>query len=98
VRARRLTLSQYLRFRLGSRGGRIAWFNFFIKPFGASSFAQFWLLWIPSTATTSITTRTGRCREWCHALSAWPVAARAAINVAYLAVCVGAMLLLIRWL
>jgi hypothetical protein len=31
-------------------------------------------------------------------LSAWPVAARAAINVAYLAVCVGAMLLLIRWL
>jgi hypothetical protein len=31
----RLTLSQYLRFRLGKRGGRTAWFNFFIRPFGA---------------------------------------------------------------
>jgi D-alanyl-lipoteichoic acid acyltransferase DltB (MBOAT superfamily) len=42
-----LTLSQYLRFRLGSKGGRTAWFNFFIRPFGAASFAQFWRLWNP---------------------------------------------------
>jgi hypothetical protein len=44
---RKLTLAQYLRFRLGSKGGRTAWFNFFVKPFGASSFAQFWRLWNP---------------------------------------------------
>jgi hypothetical protein len=44
---KRLTLTQYLRFRLGSRGGKTAWFNFFIKPFGATSFAQFWRLWNP---------------------------------------------------
>lgn len=43
----RLTLRQYLRFRLGRRGGREAWFNFFVKPFGASSFAGFWRLWNP---------------------------------------------------
>jgi len=43
----KLTLAQYLRFRLGSKGGKTAWFNFFIKPFGASSFAQFWRLWNP---------------------------------------------------
>ncbi len=41
------TLRQYLRFRLGTRGGRTAWFNFFIKPFGASSFAEFWRWWNP---------------------------------------------------
>ncbi len=47
-RARRsLTLNQYLRFRLGSKGGSAAWFNFFIRPFGATSFAQFWRLWNP---------------------------------------------------
>lgn len=43
----RPTPTQYLRFRLGSQGGRRAWFNFFIKPFRASSFAQFWRLWNP---------------------------------------------------
>lgn len=43
----RLTLGQYLRFRLGSTGGLRAWFNFFIRPFGAASFAQFWRLWNP---------------------------------------------------
>ena len=43
----KLTLAQYLQFRLGSKGGRAAWFNFFIKPFGASSLAQFWRLWNP---------------------------------------------------
>jgi D-alanyl-lipoteichoic acid acyltransferase DltB (MBOAT superfamily) len=43
----RLTLTQYLRFRLGTRGGFSAWFNFFIKPFEASSFAEFWRLWNP---------------------------------------------------
>lgn len=45
--ARRLTLAQYLRFRLGRRGGREAWFNFFVKPFGARSFAAFWRQWNP---------------------------------------------------
>jgi D-alanyl-lipoteichoic acid acyltransferase DltB (MBOAT superfamily) len=42
-----LTLAQYLRFRLGTTGGRTVWFNFFIRPFGATSFAQFWRLWNP---------------------------------------------------
>jgi D-alanyl-lipoteichoic acid acyltransferase DltB (MBOAT superfamily) len=32
---------------LGSNGGSAAWFNFFIRPFGATSFAQFWRLWNP---------------------------------------------------
>jgi D-alanyl-lipoteichoic acid acyltransferase DltB (MBOAT superfamily) len=32
---------------LGSSGGSAAWFNFFIRPFGATSFAQFWRLWNP---------------------------------------------------
>jgi D-alanyl-lipoteichoic acid acyltransferase DltB (MBOAT superfamily) len=150
VRARRLTLSQYLRFRLGNRGGRIAWFNFFIKPFGASSFAQFWRLWnpvygyylyyysyrplsrvvprplamlatfvvcgfvlhdLPAWASSRKVLPPGATiafamfglgavlsERFQMNLSAWPVPARAAINVAYLAVCVGAMLLLIRWL
>jgi D-alanyl-lipoteichoic acid acyltransferase DltB (MBOAT superfamily) len=43
----RPTLAQYLRFRLGPKGGKTAWFNFFIKPFGASSFARFWRHWNP---------------------------------------------------
>ena len=42
-----LTLGEYLNYRLGSQGGRTAWFNFFIKPFGARSFAEFWRLWNP---------------------------------------------------
>jgi hypothetical protein len=46
-----VTLGRYLRFRLGpiggKAGGRSAWFNFFIRPFGAGSFAQFWRLWNP---------------------------------------------------
>jgi MBOAT, membrane-bound O-acyltransferase family len=46
-RGNKLTLAQYLRFRLGTEGGKTAWFNFFIRPFGASSFAQFWRLWNP---------------------------------------------------
>lgn len=37
----------YLRYRLGPKGGRAAWFNFFIRPFGASSFAEFWRRWNP---------------------------------------------------
>ncbi len=41
------TLARYLRYRLGHQGGRRAWFNFFIKPFGAVSFAHFWRLWNP---------------------------------------------------
>jgi D-alanyl-lipoteichoic acid acyltransferase DltB (MBOAT superfamily) len=41
------TLHRYLRFRLGPAGGGKAWFNFFIKPFGASSFAEFWREWNP---------------------------------------------------
>ena len=43
----RLTFDQYLKFRLGASGGKTAWFNFFIKPFGAASFAEFWRLWNP---------------------------------------------------
>ena len=46
-RYRGLTLRQYLRFRLGSAGGGSAWFNFFLKPFGAASFAEFWRRWNP---------------------------------------------------
>jgi len=33
------TFAQYLAVRLGTRGGRTAWFRFFIKPFAAPSFA-----------------------------------------------------------
>lgn len=47
ARGGRLTFAQYLRFRLGASSGRTAWFNFFIKPFGASSFAGFWRQWNP---------------------------------------------------
>jgi len=32
---------------LGPQGGTTAWFNFFIKPLGASSFAGFWRAWNP---------------------------------------------------
>ena len=149
-RARRLTLSQYLRFRLGRKVGLAAWFNFFIKPFGAASFAQFWRLWnpvygyylyyysyrplsrvvprplavlatfvvcgfvlhdlplwvstrkvLPPGATIAflmfglVAVLSERFRM---DLSSWPVSARAATNLAYLAVCVGAMLLIVRWL
>jgi len=45
--SRRLTFARYLKFRLGTSVGRTAWFNFFIKPFGASSFAGFWRQWNP---------------------------------------------------
>jgi D-alanyl-lipoteichoic acid acyltransferase DltB (MBOAT superfamily) len=44
---RRVTFRQYLRFRLGSRGGASTWFNFFVKPFGAASLSEFWRLWNP---------------------------------------------------
>jgi MBOAT, membrane-bound O-acyltransferase family len=44
---RRISFERYLSFRLGSNGGLSAWFNFFIKPFGAKSFAEFWRLWNP---------------------------------------------------
>ncbi len=44
---RSLSLHEYLKYRLGSKGGWTAWFNFFIKPFGARSFAEFWRLWNP---------------------------------------------------
>lgn len=40
-------LGWYLRRRLGPLGGRATWFNFFIKPFGATSFAGFWRQWNP---------------------------------------------------
>jgi D-alanyl-lipoteichoic acid acyltransferase DltB (MBOAT superfamily) len=45
--ATRLTFTQYLDFRLGARGGPQAWFNFFVRPFGARSFAEFWRFWNP---------------------------------------------------
>jgi D-alanyl-lipoteichoic acid acyltransferase DltB (MBOAT superfamily) len=45
--ATRLTFKQYVDFRLGARGGAQAWFNFFVRPFGARSFAEFWRLWNP---------------------------------------------------
>ncbi len=47
TRRDRFTFRQYLKFRLGSHGGGSAWFNFFIKPFAAGSFAEFWRLWNP---------------------------------------------------
>lgn len=146
--ARRLTLAQYLRFRLGSKGGRTAWFNFFVKPFGARSFAQFWRLWnpvygyylyyysyrplarvvprslamlgtfvvcgfalhdlpawvfsrrvLPPGATIAFVMfgLIAVLSERFHMnLSAWPVIARAAMNVTYLAGCIGAMLLIVR--
>ncbi len=46
-RRRRLTLGQYVRFRLSGARGREAWFNFFIRPFAAPSIAEFWRRWNP---------------------------------------------------
>lgn len=145
-----LTLTQYLRFRLGSEGGKTAWFNFFIRPFGASSFAQFWRLWnpvygyylyqysyrplsrvMPRGAAMLVTFVA--CGFLLHDLPAWAFArkalppggtiafvllgigailseqfhmdlsrwtklGRAAINIAYLAGCIVAMLLMVRWI
>jgi D-alanyl-lipoteichoic acid acyltransferase DltB (MBOAT superfamily) len=142
-----LSLGQYLRFRLGNRGGTTAWFNFFIRPFGASSFAQFWRLWnpvygyflsyysyrplsrlMPRSAAMLITfvacgfllhdlpawVFTGRVLPPGAAitffmfglgaiasdrfnmdLSHWPIAARAVVNITYLASCIGTMLLIV---
>jgi hypothetical protein len=42
----RVTFQRYLEFRLGPPGPR-RWYNFFVKPFGARSFAEFWRLWNP---------------------------------------------------
>ena len=143
----RLTFAQYLRFRLGSKGGKSAWFNFFIKPFGASSFAEFWRLWNPvygyflyyysyrplsrvMPRTPAMLITFVACGFFLHDLPAWvfsrrilppgatiaflmfglgavasdrfhmdlsrwPLPARAAINVIYLAGCVIAMLLIV---
>lgn len=41
------SLRWYLNRRLGRLGGRRAWFNFFVKPFAASSFPGFWRQWNP---------------------------------------------------
>lgn len=43
----RLTARGYVTFRLGNARGRTAWFNFFIRPFGAPSLAGFWRRWNP---------------------------------------------------
>jgi MBOAT membrane-bound O-acyltransferase family protein len=41
-----MTFQRYLQFRLGAPGwGR--WYKYFVKPFGARSFAEFWRLWNP---------------------------------------------------
>jgi|SRR5579859_1228635 len=40
-------MQRYLERRLGPLGRRQAWSNFFIKPFGAPSFASFWRQWNP---------------------------------------------------
>jgi D-alanyl-lipoteichoic acid acyltransferase DltB (MBOAT superfamily) len=136
-----------LRFRLGNKGGRTAWFNFFIRPFGASSFAQFWRLWNPvygyylyyyayrplsrvMPRNAAILATFVACGFFLHDLPAgafsrrilppgatiaffmfglgavasdrlqmdlsrWPIPARAAINIAYVAGCIGAMLLIV---
>jgi D-alanyl-lipoteichoic acid acyltransferase DltB (MBOAT superfamily) len=146
----RLTLAEYLRFRLGGKGGKTAWFNFFIRPFGAASFAQFWRLWNPVYGyflyyysyrpLSGVVPRPAAmlatfvaCGFLLHDLPAWafarralppgatiafvlfglgtivgewfrmdmsrlPLLARAAINVAYIAGCIGTMLLIVRWL
>ncbi len=144
---RRWTLRRYLDYRLGRQGGRKAWFNFFLKPFGAASFAQFWRLWNPLYGyflyckvyrpLSRVLPRAGAvlltfvlCGFLLHDvpawvvvrrvlppgatiaftlfglgvlvsealhmdLSRWPLVARAALNVAYLAGCVLAMLLIV---
>jgi D-alanyl-lipoteichoic acid acyltransferase DltB (MBOAT superfamily) len=141
-------LGRYLQHRLGREGGRTAWFNFFIKPFGAASFAEFWRLWnplygyflyyysyrplsrimprrvavlvtfilcgfllhdvpawlavrrvLPPGATIAFTLF-GLGVVMSEALrmdlSRWPLAGRAAVNIAYLAGCVAVMLLIVR--
>jgi len=149
-RRNKLTLAEYLRFRLGSKGGKTAWFNFFIRPFGAASFAKFWRQWnpvygyylyyysyrplsrivprplammatfvvcgfllhdlpawasarraLPPGATiTFVMFGVGAIvGEWLHMdLSRLPIPARAAVNVGYVSGCIGAMLLIVRWL
>lgn len=138
---------QYLRYRLGPKGGRWAWFNFFIRPFGASSFAEFWRRWnpvygyfllhycyrpltrvLPRPAATLLTFAI--CGFVLHDLPAWevmrrplppgatiafilfgfgaivgealhmdlsrwPVGLRALANIAYLVICVAAMLTMV---
>ncbi len=143
----RPSLNQYLRFRLGNKGGWRAWFNFFIQPFGAASFAQFWRLWNPvygyylyyfsysplsrvMPRDAAMLTTFVACGFLLHDLpawvftravlppgatiafmmfglgavlgerfhmdlSSWPILARAAVNVAYVAGCIGAMLLIV---
>jgi hypothetical protein len=142
------TLRRYLRFRLGSRGGGTAWFNFFIKPFGASSFAEFWRWWNPvygyflyyysyrpmsrvmprpiasfltfvlcgflhdlpawvftrrvlppgATVTFIMFGLGAVLSETLHMnLARWPVQARIAINVAYIAGSCMAMVVLVLW-
>lgn len=142
-----MTLGQYLRFRLGAKGGSAAWFNFFIRPFGATSFAQFWRLWNPVYGyylyyysykplsrviprSMAMLTTFVACGFLLHDLPAWavsrrvlppgatitfvlfgigaviserlhmdlskwPVPARAALNLAYLAGCIGIMLVIV---
>jgi D-alanyl-lipoteichoic acid acyltransferase DltB (MBOAT superfamily) len=144
---RRLTLTQYLRFRLGSKGGATAWFNFFVRPFGAPSPAAFWRRWNPVYGyylyyyvyrpLSRVTPRAAAvlltfviCGFLLHDLPAWvftrrvlppgatiafvffgvgaiasewlhmdlsrrPVGVRAAVNIAYLAISIGAMLLIV---
>jgi D-alanyl-lipoteichoic acid acyltransferase DltB (MBOAT superfamily) len=41
-----ISFQQYLRLRLGPPGWA-RWYNFFIRPFGAASFAEFWRRWNP---------------------------------------------------
>ena len=124
--------------------------RFFIKPFGASSFAHFWQLWNPVYGyylyyysyrplarvvprAIALLATFALCgfalhdlpaglfarrvlppgatiafvlfglvvvvSEWFHMnLATWPMFARAALNVTYLVACIGAMLLIVRWL
>lgn len=147
--AGKLTFHQYLEFRLGRRGGRRAWFNFFIRPFGARSFSEFWRLWNPVYGyfltyyayrpLTRILPRPAAMLltfvlagfvlhdlpAWLATrrvlppgatvafvlfgvgavasdrvgmdLGSWPVWTRALVNVAYLIVCIAAMLTLVLW-
>jgi|ERR1700687_240787 len=44
---RRLSLTAYVEFKLARTRGRAAWFNFFVRPLGAPSFADFWRRWNP---------------------------------------------------
>jgi D-alanyl-lipoteichoic acid acyltransferase DltB (MBOAT superfamily) len=141
------TFARYLIRRLGTRGGRTAWRHFFITPFAAPSFAEFWREWnpvygyvlsyyiyrpltrlLPRTAAKLLTfvacglvlhdipawlvvrrvlppgatiafTLFGLgvivSDAFAMDLSRWPIAARVAVNVTYIAGCVIAMLILI---